>query len=129
MDTKSQETVILLAGLGCANCSAKIEQEVRKLDGIKTANIDFAGSKLYLEVNDSEKITDIALKIEKIASQIEAGIRIIGIRSKDIGAASKEEKTTEQEKRKERKEQKNRKLMPSWFALSLEQSFLRLRFC
>jgi len=109
MDTKSQETVILLAGLGCANCSAKIEQEVRKLDGIKTANIDFAGSKLYLEVNDSEKITDIALKIEKIASRIEAGIRIIGIRSKDIGEASKEEKTTEQEKRREQKEQKEQK--------------------
>ncbi len=73
MAIKSQEAVILLAGLGCANCSVKIEQEVRKLDGIITANIDFAGSKLYLEVNDSEKITDIAVQIEKIASGLRPG--------------------------------------------------------
>jgi Cd2+/Zn2+-exporting ATPase len=112
MDTKHQEAVILLAGLGCANCSAKIEQEVRKLDGIKTANIDFAGSKLYLEVNDSEKITDIALEIEKIASGIEAGVSITGIRSKDMGAASKEARTAENEKQinqikqREQREQK-----------------------
>jgi Cd2+/Zn2+-exporting ATPase len=41
--------VFILEGLGCANCASKIESEVKKLEGVKTASVDFVSKKLTMK--------------------------------------------------------------------------------
>lgn len=64
------KAVLKLEGLCCANCAAKIENEVKKIKGIDDANLSFMTQKLTIEAPDAdlERIVDeasrIALKIE-----------------------------------------------------------------
>ena len=60
----------MIEELCCANCAAKMEDGIRKLDGVTSANINFLTQKLTLEADDDrfESILDqaeaIILKIE-----------------------------------------------------------------
>ncbi len=45
---KGNKSIIILEGLGCANCAAKIEMEVKNLEGVKFASVDFVSKKLSL---------------------------------------------------------------------------------
>ena len=49
--------------MSCASCAANIENDLKKEEGIKSVNVNFASEKLYLEFDPIE--TDIA-KIQKI---------------------------------------------------------------
>ena len=51
---------IILEGLCCANCAAKIERSVNKLEDVDNASLDFISKKLTIEAKDSEKL-DVAL--------------------------------------------------------------------
>ena len=42
----------MIEELCCANCAAKMEAEIRKLDGVQSANINFLTQKLTLEAED-----------------------------------------------------------------------------
>ncbi len=59
-----------LTGLCCANCAAKIERMVNKLDTVDEATLNFMTSKLIVEVKDNateeteNKILDIVKKVE-----------------------------------------------------------------
>lgn len=77
-----------LEGLGCANCAAKIETEVNKLDVVHSATVDFVSKKLTVE-SDVNFAGDFS-EIEAIANKIEPEIKII-FKSKEserIGAKS-----------------------------------------
>ncbi len=63
----------ILNGLGCANCSAKIEKEINKLDYVKKAIINFATTKVTLET-DLEEDEKILKDISKIAKSVEEQI-------------------------------------------------------
>lgn len=41
-----------LEELGCANCAAKMENAITKIDGVNKASISFMTSKLMLDVED-----------------------------------------------------------------------------
>lgn len=41
-----------LRDLDCANCAAKLERAVSKLDGVKSASVNFFAQKLTVEVPD-----------------------------------------------------------------------------
>lgn len=43
-----------LEDLDCANCAAKMETAIRKLDGVKTATVSFMTQKLTIEADDAE---------------------------------------------------------------------------
>lgn len=47
--------VIKLEGLCCANCAAKIEEGVKKLDGVKSASLSFMTQRLVIEAEDGEE--------------------------------------------------------------------------
>lgn len=68
-----------MEGLCCANCAAKIENEVRKIKGIEDANLSFMTQKLSIEApeTDIERIVDEA---SKIAKKIEDEVNIIRIK-------------------------------------------------
>jgi cation transport ATPase len=60
----------ILEGLDCANCAAKIEDAVNKVDGVKVATVNFMTRKLVIEGED-EKMSTIIPTAEKIVKDIE----------------------------------------------------------
>ena len=70
--------IIKLQGLCCANCAAKIEEGVKKLDGVKEASLSFMTERLTMEVEDGreEELVDAA---RKIAAKVEpeAGFKVL----------------------------------------------------
>ncbi len=73
------KAVLKLEGLCCANCAAKIENEVKKIDGLNEANLSFMTQKLTLEApeSDLERIVDEA---SRIAKKIEDEVNIVRIK-------------------------------------------------
>lgn len=62
--------IFKLEDLGCANCAAKMEREIGKLNGIKSAAVNFITQKLTLETD--EDLSDDTIKtIQKIVRKIE----------------------------------------------------------
>ncbi len=75
--SKPEKKVLVLIGLGCANCAAKIEKEIKALPGVKAASVDFVSKKLTLEVSNKRELNAIIEKASKIASQIESGVKVV----------------------------------------------------
>lgn len=59
-----------LQGLDCANCAAKIENAINKVDVVTGATVDFMTTKLILEAEDNnmeqaiEKAKEVIKKME-----------------------------------------------------------------
>jgi len=61
-----QKTILTISGMHCASCAANIENALKQEAGIKSANINFASEKLYLEFDPIEiSIARIQKIIEK----------------------------------------------------------------
>jgi cation transport ATPase len=65
----------LLKGLGCANCAAKMENAICKLDGVQDATVNFMTSRLIIE-GEEEKMPAIIQEAEKIIKKLEPDVRI-----------------------------------------------------
>jgi Cd2+/Zn2+-exporting ATPase len=76
--SKPEKKVLVLMGLGCANCAAKIEREINALPGVKAASVDFATKKLFLEVHHKHELSSIIAEAAKIANRIESGVKVVG---------------------------------------------------
>jgi len=62
-----EKTILIISGMTCASCAANIENALKKETGIKSANINFAAEKLYLEFDSVEiSIARIQKIIEKL---------------------------------------------------------------
>ena len=65
-----------LEDLDCAHCAAKMEDGIRKLDGVLAVSVNFLTQKLTLEAEDA--VFDSALKqAVKICRKIEPDCRVI----------------------------------------------------
>lgn len=60
----------ILEGLDCANCAAKMEIAINKLDGVKEATVNFMTRKLVIE-GEAEKMSTIVQAAEKIVKGLE----------------------------------------------------------
>ena len=65
----------ILDGLCCANCAAKMETGINKLDGIDKATISFLTSKLVIETAE-EPTKDLLKKIEKVVHKVEPDVEM-----------------------------------------------------
>lgn len=65
-----------LEDLDCANCAAKMEERIKKIDGVISASVSFIMQNLTIEAdeNDMEKIIKQAVKI---CRKVEPDCRII----------------------------------------------------
>jgi len=62
-----EKIVLKISGMDCASCAAVIEKTLKKEAGIKSANVNFASEKLYLEFDSVEiSIARIQKIIEKL---------------------------------------------------------------
>ncbi len=62
--------------LCCANCAAKLERAIEKLDGVQKVSLNFIAEKLTIEAED-EKFDSIIKECIKLAKRIEPDCRII----------------------------------------------------
>ena len=68
--------VYRMENLDCANCARKMEDAIRKLDGVESVNINFLTQKMILTA-DEEKIQEIAEKAAKLCRRVEPDCRVI----------------------------------------------------
>ena len=56
-----------LTDLDCANCAAKMETGIRKIEGVQSASVNFLSQKLTLEAEEAqfEQILQQAVKLIK----------------------------------------------------------------
>ena len=57
----------------CANCAAKIEEALKKMDGVNDANLSFLTETLKLNVDDDANPDQILDEANKIADKLEPG--------------------------------------------------------
>nr|WP_243106011.1 heavy metal translocating P-type ATPase [Clostridium fermenticellae] len=67
----------IIEGLDCANCAAKIEREVNKIDGVKSAVVDFVSARLIININKPSKKNEIIEEAKKISKRIEPDVKFI----------------------------------------------------
>ena len=65
-----------LVDLDCANCAAKMEEAVKKIDGVKFASVNFLAQKMTLEADD-EAFDEILKKAIKTIKRVEPDCRVI----------------------------------------------------
>lgn len=68
--------IFKLEELDCANCAAKMEDDIRKIEGVKNARVNFMSQKLVLEADDNcfDEILD---KAKKVIAKVEPDCRIV----------------------------------------------------
>lgn len=65
-----------LIDLECANCAAKMETAIKKLDGVTDATVSFMTQKLTIEAEDS-RFDAIVQEAVKICKKVEPDCRIV----------------------------------------------------
>ena len=60
----------LIEDLCCANCAAKMEENIRKIKGVNSANVNFLTQKLTLDA-DEARLDSILDGAERIIKKIE----------------------------------------------------------
>lgn len=65
-----------LQDLDCANCAAKMEDAIRKLDGVNSASISFMTQKLTLDADDA-RFDDILKQAAKACKKVEPDCTIV----------------------------------------------------
>ena len=68
--------VFILEDLCCANCAAKIEEAVAKLEGVEKASVAFLTQKMVVECDD-DKAETLVKEIKKIVKKIEPDVTMI----------------------------------------------------
>lgn len=65
-----------VADVDCANCAAKMEEAIKKLDGVHYARLNFMTQKLTLDADD-ERFDEILKLANECCSKVDAGAHII----------------------------------------------------
>ena len=54
----------------CANCAAKVEEDVKKIDGVNDATVNFMAQKLVLDADDA-RFDEILQEVIAVAKKVE----------------------------------------------------------
>ena len=65
-----------LRDLDCANCAAKMEDAIKKLDGVNSATVSFMTQKLTLDADDA-RFDEIVHEAVKICKKVEPDCTIV----------------------------------------------------
>ena len=67
--------VIAMQDLDCANCAAKMEQSIKKIEGVISVSINFMAQKMTLEVADDD-FDEVIAKIKAAIKKIEPDCKL-----------------------------------------------------
>lgn len=73
---------LILEGLDCANCAAKIEKEINNLKEVKSTSLNFVTKKLVIE-SDMKNTKALVEEVKKIVINIEPGVNVLESSSTD----------------------------------------------
>lgn len=62
--------------LDCANCAAKMEDAIRKIDGVNDVSVSFLSQKLTIDADES-RLDDIMAQVVKVCKRVEPDCTIV----------------------------------------------------
>lgn len=62
----------------CANCANLVEEVVKKVAGVKSANVVFMTQKMKIEFDDDADIDAVMKEVVRVAKKVEPDFEIIG---------------------------------------------------
>ena len=65
-----------MVDLDCANCAAKMEAAIRKIDGVHDASVSFLTQKLTIDADES-RLDDIMAQVVKTCKRVEPDCTIV----------------------------------------------------
>lgn len=68
--------IYAMTRLGCANCAAKMEDAINKIEGVNSATISFILQKMTIDVQE-DQLDDIMGQIVKVCKKIEPRCTIV----------------------------------------------------
>jgi Zn2+/Cd2+-exporting ATPase len=86
---------LVLEGLCCANCAAKIEKQTGELQGVGSSSVNFITKTLILEIEEIDKTHELIAAAKSIVNKIEPDVKVIEIGNE--GRKKKIEETEEDE--------------------------------
>lgn len=60
----------ILEDLDCANCAAKIEEGVKKIEGVTECSVSFVTEKMIVEIEEGKE-KEVEKQIKKVVKKIE----------------------------------------------------------
>ena len=98
-----------IENLDCANCGAKIEAAISKLDGVESAVLNFPMKKFRIKGNITDELLE---KINKTANGIEAGVVIAPVGKLHSHAEREEHETGHTHSHSEKRESLKKDIIP-----------------
>lgn len=68
--------VFQLEDLDCANCAAKMERAIAKIDGVDSVSISFMAQRMAIEADES-RFDEIMERVAKACKKVEPDCRIV----------------------------------------------------
>ena len=65
-----------LQDLDCANCAAKMEERIKKLDGVHDASVSFMTQKIMVDAED-DRFDEIMQEVAKVCAKVEPDCKIL----------------------------------------------------
>ena len=65
-----------LQDLDCANCAAKMEDAIKKIDGVTNASVSFMTQKMVVEADDS-RFDEIMKEVVAVCAKVEPDCQIL----------------------------------------------------
>ena len=65
-----------LEDLDCANCAAKMERAVQKIDGVNSACVSFMTQRMTIDADDN-RFDEVMNEVVKVCRKVEPDCRII----------------------------------------------------
>lgn len=65
-----------LEDLDCANCAAKMEDAIKKIDGVNDASVSFMMQKMTLDADDA-RFDDIVKEVVSVCARVEPDCKIL----------------------------------------------------
>ncbi|MDE7250945.1 MAG: cation transporter [Lachnospiraceae bacterium] len=65
-----------LEDLDCANCAAKMEAAIKKIEGVNDASVSFLAQKMTIDALD-EKFDDIMKEVVTVCAKVEPDCKIL----------------------------------------------------
>lgn len=70
--------VYRLKDLDCANCAAKMERAIQKLDGVQAAEVSFMAQRLTIECEEV-RLGEIMEQVKACIAKVEPDCKVLGI--------------------------------------------------
>lgn len=65
-----------LEDLDCANCAAKMEEAIKKIDGVNDASVSFLAQKMTIDAEDGQ-FGEIMKKVVRVCEKVEPDCKIL----------------------------------------------------